>query len=116
MFVVLCDIGYSEIQSMTWYVYLLICKGGALYTGITTDVERRFAQHLAGKGAKYTRSFPPERVLASWPCASRRIALQLEYAIKRLLPEQKLALAQGVSVPLAAAVGLEDGVWIAVGI
>ncbi len=55
-----------------WYLYLLECTGGSIYTGITTDVARRFAQHQAGKGAKYTRSRMPLRVLGqiSFPSKS----------------------------------------------
>ena len=45
---------------MAWWVYMLRCRDGSLYTGVTTDVERRFAQHRAGTGAKYTRTHPPE--------------------------------------------------------
>ena len=47
-----------------WYVYLLECRDGSIYTGIATDVERRYAEHAAGKGARYTRSRPPLRLLA----------------------------------------------------
>ena len=44
---------------VAWWVYMLRCRDGSLYTGVTTDVERRFAQHRVGTGAKYTRSHPP---------------------------------------------------------
>ena len=43
-----------------WHLYLLRCRDGSLYAGIATDVERRFREHAAGKGAKYTRAHPPE--------------------------------------------------------
>ena len=43
---------------MAWWVYMLRCRDGSLYTGVTTDVERRFAQHRSGTGAKYTRAHP----------------------------------------------------------
>ena len=97
---------------MTWFVYLLVCQGGSLYTSVATDVERRFAQHLAGKGARYTRAFPPERLLVSWTCASRRVALQLEYAIKRLPLDRKLALARGEPVALCLPLQLIAGIWL----
>lgn len=83
----------SEATSTAaWYVYLLECRDGSLYTGITTDVARRYAQHAAGKGARYTRSRPPERVLAQFPYPDRAAASRAEHAIKRLRPEQKRAL------------------------
>ena len=75
-----------------WYVYLLECRGGSLYTGITTDVERRYAQHVAGKGARYTRSFPPLRILARFEHPDRAAASRAEHAIKQLTPSQKRAL------------------------
>jgi putative endonuclease len=48
-----------------WYVYLIECRDGSVYTGIATDVARRHAEHAAGKGARYTRSHPPLRLLTS---------------------------------------------------
>lgn len=75
-----------------WYVYLLECRDGSLYTGIATDVERRYAQHVAGKGARYTRSHPPVRLMARFEYADRAAALRAEYAIKQLTPERKRAL------------------------
>lgn len=75
-----------------WYVYLLECHGGSLYTGITTDVDRRFAQHVAGKGARYTRSHPPLRILARFEHPDRAAASRAEHAIKQLTPKQKRAL------------------------
>lgn len=75
-----------------WFVYLLECRGGSLYTGITTDVERRYAQHVAGKGARYTRSYPPLRILARFEHPDRAAASRAEHAIKQLTPVQKRAL------------------------
>ena len=72
-----------------WYVYLLECRDGSLYTGIAVDVERRFAQHVAGKGARYTRSHPPLRVLATFPFPDRATASRNEYAIKQLSAARK---------------------------
>ena len=48
---------------MDWYVYMLRCEDGSLYTGIASDVEKRFAMHKSGHGAKYTRSHPPVAVV-----------------------------------------------------
>lgn len=78
----------------TWYVYLLECRDGSIYTGIATDVDRRFAEHAAGRGARYTRSRPPLRVLASFAHADRGAASRAEYAIKQLSPARKRALCE----------------------
>ncbi|MGN7919039.1 MULTISPECIES: GIY-YIG nuclease family protein [Lysobacter] len=75
-----------------WYVYLIECRDGSLYTGIAVDVERRYAEHVAGKGARYTRSHPPLRLLAQFPHPDRSSALRAEYAIKQLSPTAKRAL------------------------
>lgn len=75
-----------------WYVYLLECRDGSVYTGIATDVQRRYAQHAAGKGARYTRAHPPSRLLASFEHPDRASASRAEYAIKQLSPAQKRAL------------------------
>lgn len=80
---------------MSWFVYLLECRNGSVYTGITTDIPRRFAQHAAGKGARYTRSNPPVRLLAQFPCPDRSSASRAECAIKRLAPADKRALCDG---------------------
>ena len=84
-----------------WFVYLLECRDGSLYTGIAVDVARRFAQHAAGKGARYTRSHPPLRLLAHFPYADRAAASRAEHAIKRLTPERKRALCRGECAPPA---------------
>ncbi|MFC4728283.1 GIY-YIG nuclease family protein [Coralloluteibacterium thermophilus] len=75
-----------------WYVYLLECANGALYTGIAVDVEARFAAHRAGRGARYTRANPPLRVLGAIAHPDRAAASRAEYAIKRLRPAEKRAL------------------------
>ncbi|MDF3831893.1 GIY-YIG nuclease family protein [Cupriavidus basilensis] len=76
----------------SWFLYLLECEGNTIYTGITTDVERRFAQHLAGTGAKYTRSRKPIRILGWQRFANRSEASKAEAAAKRLTSAQKRAL------------------------
>lgn len=75
-----------------WFVYLLECRGGRLYTGITVDVARRFAQHVNGKGARFTRAHPPQRILAVIEHPDRSSASRAECAIKRLSPQDKRAL------------------------
>lgn len=73
-----------------WYVYVLECEGGSLYTGITPDVERRFERHLAGKGAAYTRMNRPIRILGAAGCVDRATATRAEMALKRMPREEKL--------------------------
>lgn len=77
---------------MGWFVYILECEDGSLYTGVALDVQARYAQHAAGKGAKYTRARPPRRLLASFACADRSEALRREAAIKRLPAARKREL------------------------
>lgn len=67
-----------------WYVYILECSDGTLYTGITTDVNKRVLTHNKGKGAKYTRGRIPVVLLASFSVDSKSIALKEEYRIKQL--------------------------------
>lgn len=77
---------------MTWFVYVIECRDGSLYTGIALDVAKRYAMHAAGKGARYTRAHPPVRVLATFAHPDRSSALQAEYAVKLLSAEAKRAL------------------------
>lgn len=78
----------------TYYVYMLRCTDGSLYAGITTDVKRRFAEHLAGgtKGAKYTKNHTPKEIAAVWRTENRSMASKLEWRIKHLTKQQKEAL------------------------
>jgi putative endonuclease len=75
-----------------WFVYILRCADGTLYTGITTDLKRRRGQHNQGKASRYTRSRRPTRLVYSEPCASQSEALKREAAIKALSRREKLAL------------------------
>ena len=77
---------------MDWLVYLLRCRDGSLYTGITNDLPRRLKAHAAGRASRYTRSRLPVRVVHAEPAASRSAALVREAAIKRLPRRAKLAL------------------------
>ena len=77
---------------MSYYVYLLRCGDGSLYTGYTDDVERRLAVHQSGKGAKYTRSRLPVELVYSEELPDKSAALRREAAIKKLTREKKLAL------------------------
>jgi len=77
---------------MGWYVYLIECAGGSIYTGIATDVAARYDKHARGAGARYTRAFPPQRLLGSFPYPDRSSASRAEHAIKRLPAAAKRAL------------------------
>ena len=67
-----------------WYVYILLCRDGSVYTGITKDVDRRLREHNSGKGAKYTRSKRPVSLLRSWSGFTHSMALKTEKRIKSL--------------------------------
>lgn len=81
---------------MPYHVYLLRCEGGELYVGITTDLDRRFAEHAAGgpKGARYTRTHKPMRFEATWEMPDRASASALEYRLKRCSHDRKQAIAE----------------------
>src|SRR5271156_399141 len=80
---------------MPWFLYLIECTDGSVYTGIATDVQARFDKHVSGMGARYTRSRKPVQVLASFELADRSSASRAEYWVKRLAPPEKRALAAG---------------------
>jgi putative endonuclease len=80
---------------MAWTVYLARCRDGTLYTGITTDPERRLAEHNAGAGAAYTRSRLPVALVYWEIVVDRSAALRREHAIKQLSRAAKEALAAG---------------------
>ena len=73
-------------------MYLILCRSNAIYTGIALDVAARYAQHLAGTGARYTRANPPRRLLAKFVCPNQSVAGKLEAAIKRLSAAEKRKL------------------------
>ena len=77
---------------MNWVVYMLECADKSLYTGITTNLERRLAEHAAGKGAKYTRERGPFRLVYSETCAGRAEATRREVAIKLMDKAKKRLL------------------------
>ena len=77
-----------------WYLYLLLCTDGSIYTGITVDVAKRVAAHSAGRGARYTRSHPPKRLLATFEYPDRSAASKAEYAMKQQTSLQKRAAAR----------------------
>lgn len=78
--------------SRSWFVYMLRCRDGTLYTGATNDLERRLATHGRGKGAAYTRARLPVTLVWSEPVEDRSAALRREAALKRLPRGEKLRL------------------------
>lgn len=81
-------------MAQRWWLYLLVCRDGRTYTGIATDVAARFAAHSSGKGAKFTRSNPPVRVLGTRAFANKSEALKAEAALTKLDRTDKLAWAR----------------------
>lgn len=81
-----------------YVVYILECGNGTLYTGITTDLERRFAEHAAGKGkgSNYTRAKKALRIVYQEKCADRSAASKREAAIKKMSRAEKLAIVQSL--------------------
>lgn len=84
---------------MTWYVYMLRCGDGTLYTGVTDDIPRRLDAHRAGRGAKYTRGRGPLELVYQEAQPDKSAALRREYAVKQLTRTQKEALAAGWASP-----------------
>ena len=84
----------NKINSADYVVYILRCGDGSLYTGITTDLERRVAVHNSGKGGKYTRSRLPVELVYWEEHDTKENAMRREWAIKQLTRQEKLALIQ----------------------
>lgn len=82
----------EEYMEKQWVLYILECGDGTLYTGITDNFERRLKAHREGKGAKYTRGRGPLTLRFLETCTDHSAALKLEYRIKRLSREEKLAI------------------------
>ena len=72
-----------------WFIYLIECLDGSIYTGIALDVAARYALHASGKGARYTRSHPPARLLCTLEFPDRSTASKAEYRIKQLKAAEK---------------------------
>jgi putative endonuclease len=77
---------------MSWFVYILCCRDGTLYTGVTNDLEARLQKHTDGTGAKYTRGRGPFRLLLLEEYPDRSNALKRELRIKSLPRDKKLKL------------------------
>lgn len=80
-------------DTQPWFVYLLECHSGRIYTGVTPVLDRRITAHLRGKGALFTRIDKPKRLLAAKPFPSRTDALKIEKQVKKVGATQKRILA-----------------------
>lgn len=79
----------------TWWVYMISCRGGRIYTGTAIDPEARFRAHRDGKGAAFTRANPPVALLRRVPFGTRGDACRAEAALKKLTREEKLSWTRG---------------------
>lgn len=79
-------------KSLVWWVYIVRCRDDSLYTGITTDVKRRFKQHQNATGAKYLKSRSPMELVFQRRIGSKSQALKIEIAIKRFPKTKKLRI------------------------
>ena len=87
------------LSDRPYWLYLLECEGGVYYAGIALDVEQRFYQHLFGTGARFTRAWPPLRVLAAQVYANKSEALRAELRLKALARPDKLGFFGGDASP-----------------
>ncbi len=78
-----------------WYLYLVRCNDGSLYTGISTDVQRRIADHQRNRGARRLRGRGPLELVYAQPVGSHGMALRLEHQVKRLSRAEKERLVRG---------------------
>ena len=86
------EIETNIIEDQMYFVYILKCRDGTLYTGFTNDIDKRLKTHNSGKGAKYTKCRLPVELLHYEEFATKSEALKREYAIKQLSRKEKLAL------------------------
>ena len=69
---------------LVWSLYILECRDGSFYTGVSTDIDRRFREHQKGTASRYTRTHPPVSIVYHEECGSRSAALSRECAVKSL--------------------------------
>ena len=77
---------------MSYFVYMLVCEDRSFYLGTTNDIVKRFIAHLSGKGASYTRSHKPIKIVYQEQLSDKSSALKREHALKQLTHAQKQAL------------------------
>lgn len=83
-----------------WFVYILLCQDGSYYIGITNNLEKRFNDHVSGKGASYTRSHKPVKIVYKEKFLTKSDALKREWQLKKLTRLQKESLVVMKSVVL----------------
>ncbi|MEP6988631.1 MAG: GNAT family N-acetyltransferase, partial [Chloroflexota bacterium] len=81
---------YMLVEQQSWYMYVLECSDQTLYTGITPDLSQRVLKHNSGRGAAYTKTRRPVRLVAAWQFPNRQAAMKAEIAFKRLQRQTKL--------------------------
>ncbi|MGE5471465.1 MAG: GIY-YIG nuclease family protein [Bacteroidota bacterium] len=86
-------------KAKPWFLYLIECADGSIYTGITVDLAARYAAHCKGTGARYTRSHAPVRLLACEPHPDRSAASKAEYRVKQMTAAEKRQLAEQLAGP-----------------
>ena len=96
----------TSAEDEPWVLYLLECSGERLYAGITNDLPSRFAAHCSGRGARFTRAFPPLRIVAASRLGSRSLALKAEYALKQRPRAGKVAFLASCGTPVVLEQGL----------
>jgi putative endonuclease len=85
--------------SSSWSLYILKCSDGTFYTGVTTDLERRFREHQEGKASRFTRTRRPVALVYQEPCGTRSQALSRECAVKSMARRRKEDLVAGLKAP-----------------
>lgn len=75
-----------------WFVYILLCEDGSLYTGYSNNIDQRFSDHKNGKGGRYTRSHKPKKVIYKEQFQSQSQALKRESQIKSWTREKKIRI------------------------
>ena len=86
------EIHSTPVPKMNWQVYIVLCSDDSLYTGITTDLDRRLAQHAGGRGAKYFRGRQPVKALYLESRHTHSSATRREAEIKKMTHEEKYVL------------------------
>ncbi|MFL5728505.1 MAG: GIY-YIG nuclease family protein [Cytophagaceae bacterium] len=89
------------MEGKTWFVYMVQCCDGTIYTGITNDLQARIKKHNSGKGAKYTRSRTPVVLKAYWSFGLKSEAAKAEYAFKQLSRMEKMKMIRDYKKNLA---------------
>ena len=99
---------HSDFVTVCWFLYLIRTADNRLYTGITTDVPRRFRQHQAGKGAKALRGKGDLQLAFSHEVGEHSLALRLEYRVKQLTKREKERLVAGEDALVEVEAGVDE--------